>query len=152
MSHPIYAHRQFGTVIVVSCAATLVALLVAGFQSGWPHMLLAVGLVLAAVLAMGYCLDVRVDDTAIHVAMGIGWIRKTIPLADVRSAEPSTHGGFFGWGIRWIPGGGWMWAVSGLRSVALELEGGRKFRIGTDDPGGLSSAIRNALSAASPSK
>ena len=141
--NPTYSHRQFGTVIVVACAVTLIALLVVGTLKAWHPMLLLVGLVLATVLAMGYCLDVRVDEEAIHLALGIGLIRKTIPLAQVRSAEPAT--GIWGWGIRWIPGGGWIWTVSGIRSVALELDGGGKFRIGTDDPDGLTAAIRSAI-------
>ena len=35
--------------------------------------------------------------------------------------------------------------VSGLNTVELEFDGDRKVRIGTDDPEGLSTAIRQAM-------
>ena len=44
-----------------------------------------------------------------------------------------------GFGIRKVPGG-WMWNVSGLDSVQLTFADGKRFRIGTDEPGALEAA------------
>jgi hypothetical protein len=46
-----------------------------------------------------------------------------------------------GWGIRWI-GRGWLWNVSGLRAVELELRDGRRFRVGSNRPERLAEALR----------
>jgi hypothetical protein len=51
---------------------------------------------------------------------------------------------FYGWGIRWIPGG-WLWNVSGLDGVELVLVNNRRFRVGTDEPEQLAAAIQGAL-------
>ena len=49
-----------------------------------------------------------------------------------------------GWGIRLIPNG-WLWNVSGLGAVELSLVNGQRFRIGTDEPEQLATAIQGAL-------
>jgi hypothetical protein len=52
-------------------------------------------------------------------------------------------------GIRLSPGGV-LWNVSGLDAVELSLDGGRRFRVGTDEPRALAAAIAQAKDAASP--
>ena len=38
---------------------------------------------------------------------------------------------------------GWMYNVWGLDAVQLELQSGKSFRIGTDDPDGLVAALND---------
>ena len=40
---------------------------------------------------------------------------------------------------------GWMYNVSGLDAVEIELKGGGRFRIGTDEPDELVRAIRQGM-------
>jgi hypothetical protein len=49
-------------------------------------------------------------------------------------------GWYYGWGVR-MGSGGWMFNVSGLDAVEIEMESGGRFRIGTDEPEELVRAI-----------
>ena len=51
---------------------------------------------------------------------------------------------YYGWGIHLFPGG-WVFNVSGFAALELQMENGRKYRIGTDDPAGLAKAVETAL-------
>jgi len=51
---------------------------------------------------------------------------------------------WYGWGIHLTPYG-WLYNVSELDAVAITLRNGRKFALGTDDPDGLATAIRDAV-------
>jgi len=52
---------------------------------------------------------------------------------------------YYGWGIRFTPHG-WLYNVSGLHAVEIELKNGKKYRIGTDVPENLEKAIREFIS------
>ena len=84
-----------------------------------------------------------IDQSAIQLAFGPGWPRKSIRLAEVRGAEPVRNRWWYGWGIRITPHG-WLWNVSGLDAVEVLLASGRRTRIGTDEPQELTAAIRQA--------
>jgi hypothetical protein len=91
-------------------------------------------------------LAVSVDREAIGLRLGVGLIRKRIPIARIRDCRIVRNRWFYGWGIRLTPRG-WMWNISGLDAVELDLDDSGHFRIGTDDPDGLRSAIRRARDA-----
>ena len=91
-------------------------------------------------------LTVEVTEEEIKVCFGRGPIRKTLPLEDVETVQPVKNRWYYGWGIRWFPGG-WLLNVSGLDAVELRLRDGRKYRIGTDEPARLSAAIEGRLTA-----
>jgi hypothetical protein len=75
---------------------------------------------------------------------GVGVVRKSIDLREVRSFQVVRNHWYYGWGIRLIPGG-WLYNASGLGAVELSLEGGRHVRVGTDEPEALARALSNAL-------
>jgi hypothetical protein len=56
-----------------------------------------------------------------------------VRLGDITDIRQVRNKWYYGWGIRKIPGG-WMYNVWGLDAVELELQSGKKFRIGTDEP------------------
>jgi hypothetical protein len=89
-------------------------------------------------------LSVTVDEETVTARFGMGLIRKKIPLRDIKSAERVRNQWWYGWGIRMGPSG-WIYSVSGLDAVEIELRDGSCFRIGTDDPEELLSAIRSAM-------
>jgi hypothetical protein len=136
----LYRHTQFGWVILGTLAG---AALVAGPRlptaDGGLGRSLFFGILALVALLFG-TLTVEVDGEAIRLRFGIGLIRKRIPLAAVRSWREVRNSWFFGWGIRVIPGG-MLWNVSGLGAVELELDSGRLFRIGTDEPAALAEVI-----------
>jgi hypothetical protein len=101
-------------------------------------------LLVAALLVFGFgTLTVEVSGEAIRLRFGVGLIRKRIALRDVRSWREFRNPWYTGWGIRLGPGGV-LWNVSGYDAVQLELEDGKRFRIGTDEPAELVSAITRA--------
>lgn len=93
---------------------------------------------------MFWKLTIEVSEQHIRVFFGIGWIRKTIPLSEVISCEPSQHKWYWGWGIRYT-GDGWMWNIQGLNGVVLHLKQGDVFRLGSDEPQRLQEAIVSRL-------
>jgi hypothetical protein len=102
----------------------------------------------AAVMAAFLSLTVEIDGATLTVKFGPGLIRKRIPIAEIERATAVKNPWFIGWGIRWYPGHCWVWNISGLQAVELDLKGGRKFRIGTDEPAALVEAITIARSLA----
>lgn len=139
-----YEHTQTGYLLIAALGggAALMAILMA--IAGFKWVLLVVLVVLLVCLALGPTLTGTVDENAVRLRFGPGLIRKTILLSDVQSCEEVKNPWWYGWGIRLIPSG-YMFNVSGLRAVELRLKTGRIFRIGTDDPTGLATAIRQAL-------
>ena len=93
------------------------------------------------ILSIFYGMTTTVKDGKIRIAFGIGLIWKTIPLANVASAEVVTNRWYYGYGIRMIPGG-WLYNVSGLRAVELTLRDRKSvIRVGTERPTELKRAI-----------
>ncbi len=85
-------------------------------------------------------LTISVDSEELQHYFGPGFWKKTYVLQDIESIEQVRNSWIFGWGIRLTPYG-WLYNVSGLDAVEVQLRSGRKFRIGTDDPQGVISAI-----------
>lgn len=78
-------------------------------------------------------LVVAVTDSDITVRM-VPLLNRAIALADVVKCELADYSSirdYGGWGIRWAPGKGWAYIVSGHEGVKLELTGGKKVLIGS---------------------
>jgi hypothetical protein len=138
-----YRHTQIGWAIlgVVAAVAVLVLPRLPAAGTGVPGGPLLV--VLALVVLLFSTLTVEVDGEAIRLRFGIGLVRKRIGLAEVRAWQAVRNPWYSGWGIR-LARGGVLWNVSGFDAVELVLADGRRFRIGTDEPSALVSAIAQA--------
>ena len=141
---PTSRHTQFGTVMVFILGVGIVASVVINETAARHAVTLILELVLLACLAMFYALTVEVDDRQILVRFGIGLIKKRFLLREIRTAMPVRNRWYWGWGIRRLREG-WLYNVSGLDAVEIELESGRKHRIGTDRPDDLARAIRSGI-------
>jgi hypothetical protein len=148
----IYRHTQRGTVIIASmsaaialAAAILATIVATEVEPLAPACISAfvLALLVACLFAFG-SLTVTVDPTGVAAAFGPGLFRRRIATSSIRAARAVRNGWHLGWGIRWVPRG-WMYNVSGLDAVELELDTGRVFRIGTDEPARLLAAIESAL-------
>jgi hypothetical protein len=138
-----YRHTQVGWVILALLGAFALF-----FWRGLPPEAAAAArlpfLLVAAVLLLGFsALTVEVDEEAIRLSFGVGLVRKRVPLADVSAWRAVRNPWYSGWGIRLGPRGV-LWNVSGFDAVELDLPGGRRFRVGTDEPDALVSAIAQA--------
>ncbi|MDJ0923321.1 MAG: hypothetical protein QNJ77_02065 [Acidimicrobiia bacterium] len=85
-------------------------------------------------------LTATVGIERVAVFFGAGWPRRRIEVHNILAIRQVRNKWYYGWGIRKIPGG-WMYNVWGLDAVELELADGKKFRIGTDEPGDLLAAL-----------
>ncbi len=142
----IYKHRQVGILILISLgmgvAVTATVLILVP-----PNEARAVvGMVLSILLLCAYlfwALNVEVTEEEVVVSFGPGLIRRRFRAEDILDARTVRNRWYYGWGIRLTPHG-WLFNVSGLDAVELELTNNRKFRIGTDEPQQLLTAIRRA--------
>lgn len=139
-----YEHRQTGWVVIfgVGGSALLVYLMVGQFAGAGVLLLL----VLLSILALFHSMTVRVEGEEVRISLGIGLIRKRIPLASIRSCRVVRNPWYYGWGIHLFPGG-ILYNVSGMRAVELTLANQRGFRIGTDEPEELEAALAGRLGA-----
>ena len=106
--------------------------------------MLAASVLLAACAFTFGSLTVKVSPTYISLKFGIGIIRKRFAIVDVQNAAIVRNRWYYGWGIRLTPHG-WLYNVSGLDAVEIQLRNGRKYRIGTAEPIALLSAIESAI-------
>jgi len=89
-------------------------------------------------------LTVTIREDYLEIRLGFSPIRKRVKLIDIESARAVRNKWYYFWGIRLTPHG-WLFTVSGLQAVEIEMKRGNKFRIGTDTPQALEEAIRQAI-------
>jgi hypothetical protein len=141
MTH--YSHTQTGTVILISIGLTLLVLTAIFLTRPSPPGVFYGMLGCALVALLFGSLTVEIRDDRLVCYFGPGLIRRSFRLADITGCAAVRNHWLYGWGIRLTPHG-WMFNVSGLDAVELTLAGGRRFRIGTDEPDRLCTAMRTA--------
>jgi hypothetical protein len=136
-----YRHTQIGWVILVTAAGIAAIALPILWN-------LEVGLALWVFSAIEFLLiflfgwlRVTVTQDQVSVAFGIGLVRKSFQVSEIRAVREVRNSWVWGWGIRFTPAGT-LYNVSGLDAVELRMVDGRGFRIGTDEPAELHRAIR----------
>ena len=136
-----YHHTQFGTVMVASllCAAIFVA--AASFRTGWSLVTGLVEIFVIGCLLLFCCLTVEIKGDELVCRFGPGLIRKRFVLSEICEVKVVKNPWYYGWGIRLTPDG-WLFNVSGLDAVEINLASGRRFLLGTDRPDELAEAIR----------
>lgn len=138
-----YRHTQTGQVIIGALGGAALLMLALG-RAALRAGALGAGLIAAAAVLFS-SLTVTVDEQAVDARFGPGGlIGRRILLSEVVSCRQVRNEWWYGWGIRWI-GTGWLYNVSGLDAVEVTLRDGERFRIGTDDPDGLSAALQARL-------
>ena len=144
-----YRHTQTGWAIIVAliAVAAVTPLLVATIDDGpLPLVFVAVILLLMAMFAT---LTIVVDDRHLGFHFTFGLIRKRIALADIRHYKAVRNPWYYGWGIHLYPGGV-LYNVSGFQAVEVLLKGGKRLRIGTDEPDAVVRAIEGVIGAPEP--
>jgi hypothetical protein len=142
-----YEHTQRGTLIIGSVSAAIILILASMFLLGIVWVAVAVTAILVFALAICSTLTVSADDDTLRIRFGpVGLIRKSWPIAEIASVTTVTNPWYYGWGIRWTPSGP-LYNVSGYGAVEVRLISGKVFRIGTDEPEVLKTAIETARGA-----
>ena len=143
-----YERRQYGY-LTTSLLLVVVAMLIGfslTFGDPWVRVVFNILISVHALLVLLFMsLTVVVDPSFVRLSFGVGLIRRKISMERIESAIPVRNSWWYGLGIRLTPHG-WMWNIQGLDAVELTYTDGGRFRIGTQDPAGLSSAINEVLS------
>ena len=140
-----YYRRQESTWLFMTLAVPAQILFAICLFQPWPNFLwFLVAAVLLALAAWTFSsLTVKVGPRELVWYFGPGFWKYRLQLADIRSAEPVENRGWYGWGIRRVPGC-WLYNVAGLSAVEIERRDQSKIRIGTDEPDRLVGAIGEA--------
>ena len=144
----IYRHTQVGALVLWPMGTGLLVVLGVLASGALDHppaarVLTSVAIVLVALLLLFHSLTVDVTDEGVLASFGVGLIRKRFPAGRISGARVVRNHWYYGLGIRLTPHG-WLFAVSGLDAVEIDLPDKRRFRIGTDDPRGLIAAIEQS--------
>jgi hypothetical protein len=138
-----YRHTQIGTMILLVMIVIIVLTIMVIVRTAPNPVVVAVLGVLLLVSAMFASLTVTVTTEAVRIRFGPGPIGKSFPLAEIHSARAVRNHWVYGWGIRLTPHG-WLFNVSGLDAVELTMSDGKRYRVGTDQPRELLTAIQQA--------
>ena len=145
-----YEHTQPGTLIrwllMIFLTFGVVLLCVAAVTSQWQIAIPGgmMMLISCVILLLFHALTVTVTQNEIQVSYGVGIISMRFPISEIKSASAVRNAWWYGWGIRYTPHG-WLYNVSGLDAVEVVYHNDRKYRIGTNEPQALLTAIEAAL-------
>lgn len=137
-----YAHTQTGHAIIWPVLA-IVVVANAGVIGHHPSPII-ISVILLVCLVLFYRLKITIEDRVVCASFGVGVIRKKVQLAEIIGCEPVRIRWWYGWGIHLTPFG-WLYNVSGFDAVLITLRNGKKLALGTDDPQGLTAAIRDSI-------
>jgi hypothetical protein len=145
----IYRRTQVAWPFLVFATAIVVALVLTSLGDLTFDAIVPIGLLIAVPIALYGALTIRVDDTAVDVSFGLGFISRRIPLAQVRGWRVVHAGLRNGIGVRLISGGT-LYNVTPGPAVELLLESGRVAWIGTAEPDRLMAAMARVHKPAVP--
>jgi len=141
-----YKHTQTGYLIIVVLIALVLLFGSILSTTDFEPIVFAIMLFSLLILISFTTLKVMIDENYLRIKFGYGIFRKSFPLNEVVSARTVRNHWYYGWGIRL-----WLWPkmlifnVSGLDAVEIRMENGKIYRIGTDEPKELESAILQAI-------
>ena len=139
-----YKHTQIGYLLLTLYSIVVLFLSYFNIMTNF-HPLPLIGLIIVLiVLGIFSRLTVTVDGQMIKIQFGVRIIRKTFPLKEIEVYRVVRNPWYYGWGIRFTPRG-WLFNVSGFSAIELQMKNGKLYRIGTDDPDNLASALDEAL-------
>lgn len=138
---PLYKHTQIGYVTGGVGAIATAITYIANETLDWYDIAMVGGL--GALTVLFSTLTVIVDEEELRFYFGPGFWTRHIPLDDIRRVEIVRNSALYGWGIRYTFHG-WLYNVSGLRAVEIEVEGEGQIRVGTDEPEKLKAALEEA--------
>ena len=146
-----YKHTQIGYLMLVVTLfvlalftwAHITALSEAPSVDSGPNFLVSAIMVFILVILSSFAtLTVSIDGNFIRVKFGYGIFRKKISLKDISSIKNVKNHWYYGWGIRMLLRPTiWIFNVSGFDAVEVVMKDGKIYRIGTDEPSKLESAI-----------
>lgn len=150
-----YKHTQIGYLMIVVTLAVLALFAWAqitvraelpAVDSGANFFITAIMVLVLLALSSVTTLTTSIDEKHLRVKFGYGIFRKNFLLSEIASVKQAKNRWYYGWGIRF-----WFWPrmcifnVSGFDAVEIITKNGKIYRIGTDVPGELETAIKRAI-------
>ncbi len=146
-----YKHTQIGYLIIVVTLAVLAFFVwiytmalaePTSVDSGPNFAITAIMVLIIFVLASFTTLTTMIDEKYVLVKFGYGIFKKKLSLQEIISVKTVKNHWYYGWGIRlWLWPTMWVFNVSGFDAVEVIMKNGKIYRIGTDVPRELETAI-----------
>lgn len=115
-------------------------------DSGANFVVTAVMVLVLLILLSFATLKVSIDEKYLRIKFGYGIFHKKFVLNDIASVERVKNHWYYGWGIRlWLWPKMWIYNVSGFDAVEIKTKNGKIYRVGTDEPIKLESAIKSVI-------
>jgi hypothetical protein len=150
-----YKHTQIGYLMLIVTLAVLVLFAWAqitaraeppSVDSGTNFLVTFIMALILFVLASVTTLTTSIDEKYLQIKFGYGIFGKKVLLSEIVSAKQVKNHWYYGWGIRF-----WFWPrmciynVSGFDAVEITMKNGKVYRIGTDVPKELETAIKQSI-------
>ena len=150
-----YKHTQIGYLMLVVTLAVLVLFAwlqitaraePSSYYSGTNFLITAIMALILFILASFTTLTVSIDENYLRIKFGYGIFRKRFVISEIASVERVKNHWYYGWGIRlWLWPKMWIYNVSGFDAVEITMKNGKVYRIGTDVPEELETAIKQSI-------
>lgn len=144
-----YQHTQSGRLIVIWTLLMTVLMAAAGFWLARRCFIPVPFLLLSGWLFHSLTIEITGDELCWRFGPGI--VAKRVRLAEIASVRVVRTNFWEGWGIH-RSRFGWLYNVAGRGAVALVLQNGKKFALGTDEPDALVAALKNSGAIIKPFK
>jgi hypothetical protein len=148
----LYKHTQIGYLMIIVTLAVLVLFAWAqitvraeppSVYSGTNFLVTFIIALVLLTLASFTTLTTSIDEKYLRIKFGYGIFRKKFLLDEIVSTKQVKNHWYYGWGIRF-----WLWPkmciynVSGFDAIEIIMKNGKIYRIGTDTPSELETAIK----------
>ncbi len=150
-----YKHTQIGYLMLVVTLAVLVLFAWAqitaraepsSYYSGTNFLITAIMALILIILASFVTLRVSIDENYLRIKFGYGIFKKKFPMSELVSVKAVKNRWYYGWGIRvWFWPYKWIYNISGFSAVEIIMKNQKIYRIGTDEPEKLETAIKQAI-------
>ena len=135
-----YRHRQIGWTILVFIVVFLTVSGILIWPSDGRILYLTVWFILMVVATLFNSISIVVTSEYIEWYFGPGFWKKRLLLKEIADVRVVSNKWYYGWGVRRYPDG-WLYNVSGLQAVELDLVSGKHIRLGSDKPQQLADEI-----------
>ncbi len=143
-----YEHTQRAPLYLLLHALG-VATLVGAWQIGDPEVSTPISIFSGFFFLLGFSfrqLTCRDEGDYLRISFGpLPLFRRKLLYSELEKVEPSRSNWKDGWGIHLSSRGGWVWNIWGYDCVDIDSTGGKKLRLGTDDPEGLAAFLQSKL-------
>lgn len=131
----VYRKTEIGyPVIAVFGIAVYILIQGIGNSGKEPFIILLAGILFLFLFLNFFSMTIRIDEDQLSWYFGIGLFRFHVPLDQIRKTSTTRLNLIDGFGIRYRPGRGSVYNVSGFSGIEIQKKDGGVIRLGTEDP------------------